>query len=114
MTAVALLKDCWFQLYSAIALELGGTMAVKYSEGFSRIIPSICVIGLYSASFYIMSQAVKKIELGVAYAIWSGVGIVATSVLGVVLFHESITSRKIISVAIILIGVVSLNLTATE
>ncbi|MDD3311224.1 multidrug efflux SMR transporter [Pseudodesulfovibrio sp.] len=114
MLAATLLRDCWVQLYSAIALELGGTLAVKYSEGFSRLIPSACVIGLYSASFFIMSQAVKKIELGVAYAIWSGVGIIATSVLGVILFNESITLRKFISVAIILVGVVSLNLTATE
>ncbi|MFW5489700.1 MAG: DMT family transporter [Desulfovibrio sp.] len=84
MLGVTLVKDCWVQLYSAIALELGGTMAVK------------------------------EIELGVAYAIWSGVGIIATSVLGVILFNESITLRKFISVAIILVGVVSLNLTATE
>ncbi|QJT09521.1 DMT family transporter [Oceanidesulfovibrio marinus] len=114
MLGVALLKNCWVQLYSAIMLELGGTMAIKYSQGFSRLIPSICVIGLYSASFYFMSQAVKKIELGVAYAVWSGVGIVATSVLGVLLFHESITLRKFISIAVILIGVVSLNLATTE
>ncbi len=69
-------------------------MAIKYSEGFSKLFPSTCVIGLYCASFYAMSLAVKKIELGVAYAIWSGVGIILTSALGVMLFNEEINLKK--------------------
>ncbi|MBG0790058.1 MAG: multidrug efflux SMR transporter [Desulfovibrionaceae bacterium] len=108
------MKNSWVLLYSAILLEVGGTLAIKYSEGFTRLAPSACVVGLYCASFYAMSLAVKKIELGVAYAVWSGVGIVATSALGALLFHEGINPRKLISIAIIMIGVVSLNLTSGE
>jgi len=114
MHSVALLKNCWALLYSAIVLEIGGTMAIKYSEGFSKLFPSACVIGLYCASFYAMSLAVKKIELGVAYAIWSGVGIVLTSALGMILFNETINPKKFASIMVIMIGVIALNLTAGE
>jgi len=114
MTGLELLKNSWTQLYAAIALELGGTLAIKYSDGFSRLAPSACVIGFYAASFYLMSQAVKRIELGVAYAVWSGVGIVASSALGVILFHEGMTPRKLVSIAVIMIGVLSLNLATAE
>jgi len=114
MHSIELLKNSWVLLYSAIVLEIGGTMAIKYSEGFSKLFPSTCVIGLYCASFYAMSLAVKKIELGVAYAIWSGVGIILTSALGVMLFNEEINLKKIVSIMIIMIGVISLNLTANK
>jgi len=114
MASLALLKNSWVLLYSAILLEVGGTMAIKYSEGFTKFTPSACVICLYCTSFYAMSLAVKKIELGVAYAIWSGVGIVATSALGVLLFHEGINPKKLLSIVIIMIGVISLNLTSGE
>ncbi|WP_319471354.1 multidrug efflux SMR transporter [uncultured Pseudodesulfovibrio sp.] len=114
MPDISLLKNSWVLLYSAIVLEIGGTMAIKYSEGFSKLFPSACVIGLYCTSFYAMSLAVRKIELGVAYAIWSGVGIVLTSALGVILFHEDINLKKIVSITIIMIGVIALNLAAND
>ena len=100
----------WCLLYAAIALEIGGTYAIKLSDGFTRPLPSLCVIGLYCASFSAMSVAVRKIDLGVAYAVWSGVGIVATSIIGALAFHEILTARKAVSIIIILLGVVSLNL----
>ena len=57
--------------------EIGGTFCIKLSDGFTRALPALCVLALYSASFSAMSLAVRKIDLGVAYAVWSGVGIVA-------------------------------------
>ena len=106
--------NSWVLLYLAIALEIGGTYCIKLSDGFTRALPSLCVLALYGASFSAMSLAVRKIDLGVAYAVWSGVGIVATSAIGALAFHEAITARKAVSIAVILLGVVSLNLAPSK
>lgn len=102
--------NSWVILYTAIALEISGTYAMKLSDGFTRITPSICVIILYCCSLCSMSIAIRKIDLGVAYAVWSGVGIIATSVIGATVFDEVVTARKAFSISVILLGVASLNL----
>lgn len=106
--------NSWVLLYLAIALEVGGTLSIKLSQGFSRLVPSLCVIALYGASFTLLSIAVRKIDLGVAYAIWSGVGIIAITCIGFVFFNESINLRKVLSILVIIIGVVSLNLASAR
>ncbi|WP_136799508.1 DMT family transporter [Desulfosediminicola ganghwensis] len=100
----------WIYLYAAILLEVTGTYFIKLSEGFSRPLPSLCVLLFYGISFWLMSLAVRKIDLGIAYAIWSGIGITAITIIGTVIFKEPITIKKIISIGIIMIGVISLNL----
>ena len=106
--------NSWVLLYLAIALEVGGTLSIKLSQGFSRLVPSLCVIALYGASFTLLSIAVRKIDLGVAYAIWSGVGIIAITCIGFMFFNESINLRKVLSILVIIIGVVSLNLASAR
>jgi len=102
---------CWLFLYGAIALEIAGTYSMKLSDGFAHAFPSLCVLLFYCSSICLMSLAVRRIDLGVAYAVWSGVGITGITIISVLAFEESLSYRKVISIAIIMLGVISLNLT---
>lgn len=100
----------WFYLAMAIVLEVGGTTCMKLSEGFTRLIPSVLVFVLYMGSFSLMILALKKMELGVVYAIWSGVGTALIALIGIAWFQESISLLKIASIGFIVLGVVGLRL----
>ncbi|MFW5488850.1 MAG: DMT family transporter [Desulfovibrio sp.] len=99
----------WLLLYTAIAFEVCGTMCMKFSNGFSRLLPSILIFVFYGISFASMSVAVRKIDVGVAYAIWSGVGIVSVVSLSCIFLGETITMFKAFSLLIIIAGVICLN-----
>lgn len=77
------ITDSWLYLYGAIALEVAGTYSLKMSDGFSRILPSLCVVIFYCISFVLMSLAACRFDLGVVYVVWSGVGIIAIFVISV-------------------------------
>lgn len=100
----------WFYLGLAIILEVTGTTFMKLSEGFTRLVPSILIFVFYGASFVALTLALKKIEVGVAYAIWAGVGTALIAVIGIVGFKESATALKFVSIGLIIIGVVGLHL----
>lgn len=97
-------------LLLAIVSEVIGTTALRLSEGFTKPIPGIVVVIGYGVAFYLMSQALKDIPMGIAYAIWSGVGTVGIIGVGLVLFREQLDPPKIAGVVLIVIGVVLLNL----
>ncbi|GFE60064.1 multidrug efflux SMR transporter [Geobacter sp. AOG2] len=97
-------------LLVAIVAEVIGTSALKASEGFSRLIPSALVMVGYGIAFYCLSQVLKSIPVGVTYAVWSGVGIVLISVLGVVIFKQALDLPAIIGMALIIAGVAVINL----
>jgi small multidrug resistance pump len=99
-----------FLLLLAIIAEVVGTTALRASEGFTRVVPSIIVVIGYAVAFYLMSLTLKQISIGVAYAIWSGVGTALTVVVGVLLFHESLDAARVIGIALIILGVLVLNL----
>ena len=100
----------WFMLAVAGALEVVWACAMKYSEDFSKIVPSvITVIGFLLSAFF-LSLAVKKLPLGTAYAIWTGFGAVGTFVLGVYLFQEHFSIPKAVCILLILSGIVGLKL----
>jgi multidrug transporter EmrE-like cation transporter len=99
----------WVLLALAIAAEVIGTTALKASEGFTRIVPSVLVALGYGAAFYLMSQALKSLEVGTVYAVWSGVGIVATAIIGLIAFRENLDAPKLIGIALIVVGVVVLQ-----
>ena len=103
----------WFFLAMAILLEVLGTTCMKLSEGFARLIPSVMVFILYFASFAFMILALKKLELGISYAIWAGVGTALIAIIGMVWFAESVTLLKIVSILFIILGVVGLHLSQT-
>ena len=98
-------------LYLSIAIvsEVIATTALKSSESFSRLVPSLIVIVGYSIAFYTLALSLKSIEVGVAYAIWAGVGIVLIAILGVVVHHESIDLAGVIGMTLIISGVLVLN-----
>lgn len=100
----------WIWLALAIALELGGTLSMKQSDGFRRPAFGLLMIALYVASVTALTFALKAIPVGVAYAIWSGVGTALISVAGVLLFHEELTPLKVGAIALIVLGVILLNL----
>jgi small multidrug resistance pump len=104
------LKVSWIYLISAITFEILGTTLMKLSDGFSNVKYAIAMLIFYVLSLSMLTLALKKLEIGIAYAIWSGVGIVLLSIVGVIFFKESINLPKIIFVSFILIGTIGLNL----
>ncbi|GKT21607.1 SMR family transporter [Acidovorax sp. SUPP3334] len=94
----------------AIAMEVGGTTALKASDGFTRLVPSLITGVAYAASFYALSLVLKTIPVGVAYAIWSGVGIVLISVVGWVVFNQRLDLPAMLGMALIIAGVLVVNL----
>jgi len=100
----------WLYLLLAIVLEVGGTTALKFSHGLTRLAPSALMFALYAASFSVFSLALRRIDVSVGYAIWSGLGTVAITLIGLLVFREPLTPIKTVSVALIVGGVVGLNL----
>lgn len=102
----------WLKLLVASIFEVSWAVAMNYSDGFSKPIPSIITVVGYIASAVFLSMALKELPLGTAYAIWTGIGIVGTSVLGVLLFNETLTIPQVICITMIVIGIVGLKLLA--
>ncbi|MFP3947049.1 MAG: DMT family transporter [Archaeoglobaceae archaeon] len=100
----------WIYLVLAIILEVAGTSNMKLSQGFTNIIPSILIFVFYGLSFIFLTLALKKIDVSVAYAIWAGLGTALIAAIGFIFFKEVVTGSKLISIALIVIGVVGLNL----
>nr|WTC08184.1 multidrug efflux SMR transporter [Streptomyces anthocyanicus] len=97
-------------LAGAIAAEVAGTTAMKYSEGFSRLVPSLLTALAYVLSFALLAQTLKILAVGTAYAIWAGVGTAAIATIGVAFMGEGMTLTQAAGIALIIIGVVVLNL----
>ncbi|GAA2276467.1 QacE family quaternary ammonium compound efflux SMR transporter [Streptomyces ruber] len=97
-------------LFGAIAAEVIATTSMKFSEGFSKLWPSVLTAVGYVVSFYLLAQALKSMSIGTAYAIWSGVGTATVAVIGLLAFGEALTAAKVAGIALIIIGVVVLNL----
>ncbi|MNY34484.1 Quaternary ammonium compound-resistance protein QacC [compost metagenome] len=93
----------------AIIFEVVGSSFMKASEGFTKWLPSIVVVVAYLICFYFLSLALKTIPLGVAYAIWAGLGIVLTAMVSVFIFKQKLDSPAIIGILFIVIGVVIMN-----
>jgi small multidrug resistance pump len=100
----------WFYLVAAIVFEVCGTTCMKLSDGFTKSTPSWLMIIFYVFSFYGMTMAIKRMEVSVVYAMWSGVGTALIAAIGIFWFKESIGVLKIASLALIIIGLVGLNL----
>ena len=100
----------WLFLAGAILFEVAGTTSMKLSHGFTRLTPSILIFVFYAISFVSLTFAVKKIDMSVSYAIWSGVGTALIALIGVLYFKESMTTLKFFSLVLIILGVIGLNL----
>jgi small multidrug resistance pump len=99
-----------FYLLLAILAEVAGTTCVKLSEGFTRLLPSALILVFYGLSLGFLGLALKKVDLSLAYAIWSGLGIAFIASVGVLCFREPVTAVKVVSLGLIVVGVAGLNL----
>ena len=104
----------WLYLFAAIAFEVSGTTCMKLSEGFTRPWPSVGIFVFYCLSIVNLTLAVKTIVISVAYAIWSAVGIAVIASIGVIFFHEQHTPMRLFFLAVIIIGVIGLNLSGSQ
>lgn len=104
----------WLVLTLAILLELSGTICLKFSHGFSKLAPSIGVVFFYLGSFALMGQSLKTLEVGIVYAIWSGVGTALIALVGVFAFGESVTAFKILGLLMIVGGTFLLRVSSTQ
>ncbi len=100
----------WLILGIAIVGEVIATSALKASEGFTRLVPSLLVVIGYSVAFYCLSLTLKVIPVGVTYAIWSGVGVVLVSLAGWVFYKQSLDIPSVIGISLIVAGVIILNI----
>jgi len=100
----------WFLLVAAIAAEVGGTTCLKLSDGFSRLLPSVGVVVLYALSFVFLASVLKTIDVGVAYAIWAGLGTALVASVGFLVFGEPLSAARLLSIGFIIVGVVGLQL----
>lgn len=100
----------WLYLAAAGLLETGWAVCLKYSQGFTKLWPSVLTVVGMIASFALLSAALRTLPLGTAYAVWTGIGIVGTFLLGVILFHDPARMPQILCVGMILVGIVGLKL----
>ena len=103
----------WIWLLIAGAFEVVWAVGLKYTEGFSRLWPSVVTIGSMVVSFVFLAQALKSIPLGIAYAVWTGIGVVGTALLGIVLFEESRDVFRLLCILVIVVGIAGLKLSSS-
>ena len=104
----------WIYLLIAGALEITWAVAMKMSNGFTVLVPSIITVIGYIASAVFLAIALKQLPLGTAYAMWTGMGIVGTTLLGVFLFHEKLSVPQVICVILIVVGIAGLKILAKD
>ena len=100
----------WLILFIAIAAEVVATSALKASDGFSKLGPSLLVVGSYALAFYCLSLTLKTIPIGMAYAIWSGAGIVLISAVGWVFYGQKLDAPALVGMGLIIAGVLVIQL----
>ena len=97
-------------LFFAVLSEVIATTSLKFSEGFTRLVPSIVVVVGYGLSFYLLSITLKVMPIGVAYALWSGIGITLTVIAGKIIWNESLDWARVTGIILIIIGILVINL----
>ena len=104
----------WIYLLIAGILEIGWAIGLKYTEGWSKLYPSLITVVLMIASFQFLSMALKTLPIGTAYAIWTGIGAVGTAILGMIIFNEPRDVSRILCILLIVAGIAGLKLTTAQ
>jgi quaternary ammonium compound-resistance protein SugE len=99
----------WSILFVAGLLEVGWAIGLKYTEGFTRLVPSVLTLASMAASVILLGLAVKTLPIGTAYAVWTGIGAVGTAILGIFLFGDSATALRLACIGLIVAGIVGLK-----
>ena len=102
----------WIILFFAGLFEVGWAVGLKYTDGFTRPLPTVLTIAAMAISLGLLGLAMKELPLGTAYAIWTGVGAVGTVIAGIILFGESMALIRLVSVALIVTGLIGLKISA--
>lgn len=102
----------WIYLFFAGLLEVAWAIGLKYSDGFSKLWPSVATVIAMIASFALLGLALRSLPLGTAYAVWTGIGTIGTVILGIVLFGEPIDALRLLCIGLIVGGVIGLRLIA--
>uniref|UniRef100_UPI0040288132 DMT family transporter n=1 Tax=Candidatus Scatousia sp. TaxID=3085663 RepID=UPI0040288132 len=102
----------WIYLILAIILEIFGTSMMKLSNGLTVLLPTVAMFAGYILCFVCLSLALKTIDMSVAYAIWSAVGIILIAIVGIIFFHENFTITKLTGILLIVIGVITVKLSS--
>ncbi len=102
----------WVLLCIAGLFETAWAIGLKYSDGFSKLVPSVLTVGAMAASIVLLSLALKSLPVGTAYAVWTGIGAAGTAALGMYLFAEPVTMLRLGSIALVVAGIAGLKLTA--
>ena len=100
----------WLVLAAAGLLEIGWAIGLKYTDGFTRLVPSVLTLAAMAGSIILLGLALKTLPIGTAYAVWTGIGAVGTALLGIVLFDEPATAARLASIGLIVSGIVGLKL----
>ncbi|RXG87541.1 MULTISPECIES: quaternary ammonium compound efflux SMR transporter SugE [Bradyrhizobium] len=100
----------WSILFVAGLLEITWAIGLKYTEGFSKFVPSVVTLAAMAGSIILLGVALKSLPVGTAYAIWTGIGAVGTATLGIILFGEPATAFRLASIALIIAGIIGLKL----
>lgn len=104
----------WVHLVFAGLFEIGWAISLKYSQGFTRLWPSVATAVLMMLSLYFLGLALKQLPLGTAYTVWTGIGAVGTVFLGILLFGESANAARLLCIALIFAGIMGLKFLSTR
>ncbi|GJD55410.1 quaternary ammonium compound efflux SMR transporter SugE [Methylobacterium dankookense] len=99
----------WIILFVAGLLETGWAIGLKYTEGFTRLVPSVLTLVTMAASVVLLSLALRTLPVGTGYAVWTGIGAVGTAILGIVLFDEPATAARLACIGLIVAGIAGLK-----
>ena len=99
----------WLALFFAGLFEIGWAIGLKYTEGFSRLWPSVWTLTAMAFSFSLLSYALKVLPVGTAYAVWTGIGAVGTAILGILLFGEAVSVGRLLCILLIVTGIIGLK-----
>ena len=100
----------WAILFVAGLLEVGWAIGLKYTEGFSRLMPSVLTLAAMTGSIILLGLALKTLPIGTAYAVWTGIGAVGTAILGIILFGDPATALRLACIGLIVAGIIGLKL----
>jgi small multidrug resistance pump len=100
----------WLLLSASVLAEVIGTLALRYSDGFTRLIPTLATLSCYACAIWLMSISVRHLEVGLTYAVWAGSGTALIAIMGILFFKEDASLLRIFGLALIVFGVISLNL----
>lgn len=106
------MSSAWIILFFAGLLEICWAVGLKYTEGFTRLYPSIFTLTTLAASMYLLAKASAVLPIGTAYAIWVGIGAVGAGILGIVLFKEPVTPARVIFLSMLVISIIGLKLSS--